>query len=65
MSKLEPYHTTSDEYRQVYHIYATCPEGMKITDENRKDGRGEGRELCAICDGIYELAKKRDTLMGK
>ena len=51
------YWTTSEEDKNVYHIYDDCPDGKQIEDENRKEDpvAPAGRVLCARC------RSKRDT----
>jgi hypothetical protein len=54
MSKVPPYHSTSEEDREVYHIYDDCPEGSQILLKNWEAGKA-GRERCDSC------TRKKDT----
>jgi hypothetical protein len=52
MSKVSPYHTTSEEYppshREVYHDHDDCPDGKKIKSANRKAGTNN-KPRCKEC----------------
>ncbi len=50
------YHTVLPEYgpreANVFHNHNDCYEGKKIKPEHRTRGRGTGRRLCEICEGM-------------
>jgi len=50
---LFPFHTTSSEYTdeqtRVYHDWSECPEGKKVLQRHRIEGRG-GRRRCKVCE---------------
>jgi hypothetical protein len=46
--KSDPYHSVSNEDREVYHNDSDCWEGKKIKKKNLKPGKA-GRDLCEIC----------------
>jgi hypothetical protein len=56
MAKDAEYHTSRLEYgpreQNVYHDHNACREGSKIKLEHRTLGRGTGRRLCEICQGL-------------
>lgn len=56
MSKVEPFHTDSDDYRpedkRVYHDNDKCGYGNEIKrDDNNIDGE-DGRRRCERCDTL-------------
>ena len=50
------YHTVIPAYgpreQNVYHNHQDCREGKKIRPEHITWGRGTGRRLCEICQGM-------------
>jgi len=48
------YHTATPEGNpptrtDVWHNNNQCPEGKRISPQNRRDGRGNGKRLCERC----------------
>jgi hypothetical protein len=55
VSKVEPFHTNSDEYREedrkVFHDQSECGYGKEIKSWHREDGTDD-RERCDRCETL-------------
>jgi hypothetical protein len=58
MSKIEPFHTNSDEYREedrrVYHDQSECGYGKEIKRNGHDVAGTDDRDLCDRCEDLAE-----------
>jgi hypothetical protein len=48
MAKVEPWHSSRDTDREVYHYNDQCTEGSQVEDQDRRPGTGN-RKPCEEC----------------
>jgi hypothetical protein len=51
-----PFHSTSDEDKEVYHNNSACADGKRILAANKASGDA-GRPLCEECDRLNREGK--------
>ena len=52
MATTKPYYSISPEDRRVYHDKTTCPDGLRILPQNRRDGT-DARPKCLECPKVW------------
>lgn len=64
MSTTHPWHSV--KVKDVYHNNTECKTGNNIENVNRREGKGQNRELCSECQLIaIKALPKKMTLLSK